>query len=112
MKISARIVILAASVAIGGPAVAQESLKTPEIATGAPRAKAKKQAEKPAAGPRRPGELEGWSRADSKASAKAGSERRGPSEDGGLPLPRARSTTTEPGVGFDRSGNFTTGVKF
>lgn len=112
MKISA-LVILAASFAIGGPAVAQESLKTPEIATGAPRVKAKKQAEKPAAGPRRPGELEGWSRADSKASAKAAaSERRGPSEDGGLPLPRARSTTTEPGVGFDRSGNFTTGVKF
>lgn len=69
-----------------------------------------------ASGGRRAGELEGWSgRSDSgkpRPNAAKAAGARGPSDDGGLPLPTTRQTTTEPGVGFDRSGNFSTGLKF
>mgnify|MGYP001765247321 CR=1 FL=1 len=111
MKYCARFVLLAAGLAVGAPAFAQDAVRTPPIATAAPKAKAKKPAEKPTAGPRRPGELEGWSRSEGAARPKSAVREQSP-PDGGLPLPTTRQTTTEPGVGFDRSGNFSTGLKF
>ncbi len=119
MKMSARVGVAATLLTLGAaPLAAQETLKVPAIASGAPHAragasKARKPVDKPAPSARKPGELEGWTRGADNSDGKARSGRRDQSPpDGGLPLPTARSTETEPGVGFDKSGNFSTGVKF
>ncbi|MDE2577354.1 MAG: hypothetical protein KGL46_00975 [Hyphomicrobiales bacterium] len=113
MRFAASFAFLAA-LALAGPAAAETAAHAHKsVKAGAKSGgKSKATAAKPS-GPRKPGELEGWSAPEK--GAKAAPEKataKGPSEDGGLPLPQSKIPTSEGSVGYDDHGNLGTGFKF
>lgn len=106
-----------AALALAAPAAAQEETTgAPEIGARAARSKAGAKARKEVK-PRREASDSNWT-PPTPTVLPAVQPRKRPNEvapaDGGLPLPsgRTRQTAPQSGVGFDKEGNFGTGMKF